>query len=519
MTSLPGRTVLVLCDAAETTGLGHFVRCTSLAAVLTARGADVRLLLPEDSAPRAVDRARAAGWPVRLGPWLPEEIAGSPGAGPVVIVDTYRVSGPWLTDLHRRLAASGGALAVVDDLADRDFEADLVLNQNVGTERLPYPGAARVLAGPAYALLRPEFAAHRAEAMALLEQLPDSPRSVLVLFGGTDATGMALTGASAAALAFPGADIRAVVPGAAQRAVPAGDGRITLLDHVDAIDQEMLAADLVLSAGGTTLWELCCLARPTAVVAVAGNQLPAYDEMSARGAILPAGREPVRDPEVLAARLRELLEPHGVLRAVAARAAAVTDGAGCARVADVLAELVVPRAPAASAVPPAPSGLRVRRATQDDAVLLHTWRNDPAVRSLSRSSDPIDLATHAAWLERSLADPGRHLLVVETTGAEPVPVATTRYDLLADGVPATARTRWEVSITVAPEMRGRGLGSATLQASDAWLRSAEPGTTEIVAFVRPSNTGSRRLFERNGYRATPSPEQDMDCFVRPWEGR
>jgi RimJ/RimL family protein N-acetyltransferase len=187
-------------------------------------------------------------------------------------------------------------------------------------------------------------------------------------------------------------------------------------------------------------------------------------------------------------------------------------------VAAVLAELAVPPV-AADCAPGAPPRLRVRPATQRDAVLLHTWRNDPEVRSLSRSSDPIDLATHAAWLERSLADASRHLLVVETADPEPVPVGTTRYDLVSGGGPDAARTRWEVSITVAPEMRGRGLGSATLQASDAWLASAEPATSEIVAFVRPANAGSRRLFERNGYRATPSAEPDMDCFVRLWAGR
>lgn len=337
--SWAGQPVLILCDAAETTGLGHFVRCTSLATVVTARGADVRFLLPGDSAQRAVDHAHAGGWPADLGPWLPEAIATAAGSPPpVVIVDSYRVSGAWLTVLHARLTAMGGVLAVIDDLADRDFEAALVLNQNLGAEKLAYPGVGRVLSGPAYALLRPEFPAHRAESIRLLDLLPEIPRRVFVLFGGTDATGMALTGATAAGLAFPLAQVRAVVPASSAPALPEGDARITLIDHADAIHEEMLAADLVLSAGGTTLWELCCLARPTAVVAVAANQVPTYDEMSAGGYILPAGRAPVRDPEALAATLRGLLSPPGILGAVARQAARLTDGQGCERVADALAD-------------------------------------------------------------------------------------------------------------------------------------------------------------------------------------
>lgn len=347
MPGLDGRTVVLLCDAAATTGLGHFVRSSSLATVLSARGADVHLVLPEDSVAPAVARARDAGWTVHsaadagLDAALDAAVgtrARSAACGPVVVVDTYRVSGPWLTALRERLGAVGGALAVIDDLADRAFEADLVLNQNVGAEDLSYPGVAQVLAGPHHALLRPEFPRHRDDAMRALAQLPDVPRRVLVLFGGTDATGMAWPAASAAALAFPDADVRVVSSTSIPQLPPRVAGRITRLDHVDSIHEEMLAADLVLSAGGTTLWELCCLARPMAVVAVAGNQQPTYDEMARRGAILPVGRTPVRDPEALADRLRELTGP-GALRAVAAAAARLTDGRGSERVADALAGL------------------------------------------------------------------------------------------------------------------------------------------------------------------------------------
>jgi UDP-2,4-diacetamido-2,4,6-trideoxy-beta-L-altropyranose hydrolase len=350
MAGLEGRTVLVLCDAAASTGLGHFVRCTSLAAVLSARGAEVSLVLPEDSVPHAVERARDAGRQVHQGPWLEAVAAaarrtGSGQDGPVVIVDSYRVSGPWLTDLHRRLSAAGGLLAVIDDLADRSFQADLVLNQNVGAETLGYPGVDRVLAGPQHALLRPEFARHREQAMRALAELPDRPRRVLVLFGGTDATGMAMTGATAAAAAFPGAHVRVVAPASAGGAAPEPGGPITRLEHVEQIHVEMLAADLVLSAGGTTLWELCCLARPMAVVAVADNQQPTYDEMVRRAAILPAGRTPVRDAGTLGERLRRLVAPPGTLRSVAGNAARLTDGRGAERVATALAELRPSRMP------------------------------------------------------------------------------------------------------------------------------------------------------------------------------
>ena len=159
--------------------------------------------------------------------------------------------------------------------------------------------------------------------------------------------------------------------------------------------------------------------------------------------------------------------------------------------------------------------VRVRRARQDDAALLLSWRNDPEVRGRSRSTDEIDPDAHAEWLRRTLASPDRHLLVVETD-PDGTPVGTVRYDRLATSSTDPGRGRWEISISVAAAMRGRGVGSVTLQSADAWLMSTEADAREIVAHVRPDNTGSRQLFERNGYRAAPSAEPDMDCFVRSW---
>jgi RimJ/RimL family protein N-acetyltransferase len=142
-------------------------------------------------------------------------------------------------------------------------------------------------------------------------------------------------------------------------------------------------------------------------------------------------------------------------------------------------------------------------------------RNDPALRGRSRTSDEIDPDAHAEWLRGTLASPDRHQLVVETD-PEGTPVGTVRYDRLAASPTDPGRTRWEISISVSAPMRGRGVGSVTLQSADAWLLATEAEVREIVAHVRPDNTGSRRLFERNGYRAAPSAEPDMDCFVRLW---
>jgi spore coat polysaccharide biosynthesis predicted glycosyltransferase SpsG len=329
-----GHRVLVLCDAASRTGLGHLVRSMALAAELTGRGSQVHVLLRQDSLPAALPVVAAAGATVATGSWgqAPDLVR---RLGATVVVDSYRVDGPGLTALHDACRTVGEQLLVIDDLGDRELTADLVLNQNLLVPAPSYPGAVAVLAGPRYALLRPAFGRHRAAGLASAKRLPDRPEQVFVLFGGTDAADMAGTAARAALHAFPAARVRVVAP---VTPPPPGlrDPRVTVLPRLDEVHAEMLAADLVLSAGGTTLWELCCLARAAAVVAVADNQVPTYDAMVAAGHVLPAGRAPGSSVELLAERLARLTAEPGTLRRTALSAAAVTDGLGARRVADAL---------------------------------------------------------------------------------------------------------------------------------------------------------------------------------------
>ena len=98
------------------------------------------------------------------------------------------------------------------------------------------------------------------------------------------------------------------------------------------------------------------------------------------------------------------------------------------------------------------------------------------------------------------------------TAEDARPAGTVRYDLLPEQ--AGSRARWEVSITVAPDLRGRGLGSAALSAADSWLIACEPAAAEIVAYVRRTHIGSLRLFERSGYSRVTSDDPELECLVR-----
>ncbi|MEU3274027.1 GNAT family N-acetyltransferase [Saccharomonospora sp. NPDC006951] len=143
--------------------------------------------------------------------------------------------------------------------------------------------------------------------------------------------------------------------------------------------------------------------------------------------------------------------------------------------------------------------LSARPATEADAALLLEWRNDPVTRQWSRNTDPVAPADHGAWLRRVLDSPDRHLFVIGTPSEE---VGTVRFDRDA------SQEVWEVSITLAPSVRGKGMSAAVLAAGERALLAERDAAAElpvlavlaVLATVHEDNAASMALFERAGYR-------------------
>lgn len=136
-----------------------------------------------------------------------------------------------------------------------------------------------------------------------------------------------------------------------------------------------------------------------------------------------------------------------------------------------------------------PSAMVLRPVTQADEALLLRWANDPATRAASRVHDPIVPADHHRWLERRLATPDdARLWIGEIDG---VPIGVVRFE-------RRTATAVEISITVAPDARGRGLARPLLDAGVAVARAAF-GPMTIRADILPGNDASLRLFRGAGF--------------------
>ncbi|MBV9861574.1 MAG: UDP-2,4-diacetamido-2,4,6-trideoxy-beta-L-altropyranose hydrolase [Alphaproteobacteria bacterium] len=326
------REALFRVDAAPQIGGGHVVRCLALASAMREVGWNCRFLVGTGSL-RTVPALGAAGHVVHQGEAAWRQ---APRSADLLVVDHYALA----AEQERIWRGRVGAILVIDDLADRPHDCDWLLDQTYGRKASDYtglvPSGSRLLLGPDYALLRPEFARCRAAALARRRGMT-AVRRLLIAPGATDPSDLAATLLDAAET-LTGVAIDVAIGGAAPhlgrlRARAARLPQVTV--HVDAVDMAglMSAADLCLGAAGSTSWERCCLGLPGLLAVVADNQEAVARGLAAAGAVEVVASD---DAAALASALLRLATNPVRRQEMSASAAALCDGEGACRVAALL---------------------------------------------------------------------------------------------------------------------------------------------------------------------------------------
>lgn len=345
-------------DASLTIGTGHVMRCLTLARVLREQGATCRFVsraLPGHLAAQI----NAAGFgvtllPARKGPVPDAPPAHAAWAGVDWETDaaetraTLNTPHDWLVMDHYAFDArwqhaarpKDTKLMVIDDLADRPHDCDLLLDQNLGRSAADYdglvPDRCTRLTGPRYALLRPEFA--QARAAALAERAGRGLRHLLITMGGVDphdATSQVLRAVQGAPLP-EGLRITVVMGSEAPaldqvRALARVMPRPTeIAVNVTDMAARMASSDLAIGAAGSTTWERCALGLPTIIVQIADNQAGIARALSTAGAALDPG--PLYAPEFAQKLQAALAKAPSRFGMMVERAAELCDGAGSDRV-------------------------------------------------------------------------------------------------------------------------------------------------------------------------------------------
>ena len=500
--------VLLLCDGGGSIGVGHVIRSLALAEAAVAAGHDVVVAGHFEGSFVQGQLAAAPVEVVQLAAPLADH-----DLQPVIDLVRDRRPDVLHVDSYEapaRLRELGEV--VLSNMEDGTFgrrPADVVVDPTLGAELVARPddGSTWLLRGSRYAPMRQRVI----DARQMSSTADGVARRVLVVMGGTDPVGLAPAAVGLLARTGLALEVTAIAVGEnAERVRAAAHGSalsLTVLAPVDDLAAMMSGQDLVVSAAGTSVWELCCIGVPMALIWAVDNQRDGYDRVVAAGAALGLGGPELGQPERhgderAVGLLRTALTDSGVRADLARAGRHVVDGLGAWRVVRTW-EQALRVGPAAL---PGSIPLTARPAGMDDARLLWEWRNDPTTRAGSRSSAEVTWDEHVGWLTASLARSDRVLLVVEDAL---VPVGTVRWDLEGKG-------EWEVSITVAPERRGQSLARPLLRAGEMALSKGEQSSgTEVTAYlavVHVDNAASVRLFESSAY--VPDLPPDPRGFMR-----
>ncbi|NGN91656.1 spore coat protein [Nocardioides sp. KC13] len=338
--------VAMVCDAGPDVGVGHVMRCLALGEELVARGVRVVMVANLDRVPWAAEQVRRRGI---------ESVA--PGPGDVldvlvrleptsVVVDSYLLPASVYALVRDRWP-----LLALTDGDPRGRAADLYLDQNLGAETSAWELAAgsQHLGGLTYAQQRRDIVRQRPSAPKTARE-EHTPLRVLAFFGGTDAFGVSPRVARLVAETGVPVELTVIVatPELAESVsavAPAPGQVIDMIGPTDTLAELVADADVVLSAAGTSAWELFCLGAAVGFVCVADNQQDAYVRMDEDGLAVGIATlaELDADPEDALAQLAALLGDVRLRERLRAACWATVDGRGPARVADALLALELDR--------------------------------------------------------------------------------------------------------------------------------------------------------------------------------
>lgn len=468
--------VLFRCDASPEIGSGHVMRCLTLAHYFANTGWICEFISSEVTL-KTVPALQKSNYIVHT-PNTPIDHTD------LLVVDHYGLD----IDYEHNARTWADRIAVIDDLADRAHDCDLLIDQTLGRKEEEYqnltPESCRILTGSRYAILRSQFLDSRSLVPDRRSQTP-AIKTILIFPGSTNVhniTGKILNAFEnykktpfildvvLSSTAQNLSDIRNTIESMNESNIH------TLNLHLDVEDMAsmMMRADLAIGAGGTTSWERCCLGLPTLTIELADNQKDVLQSLENYGAIINLGSHKEITSNKIIDSIEYLQNTPEKMHTLSFNAISVCDGSGGEKLISEIEKLYTDQQQSVQ-------NFQLTTASMDDADILLKWRNDPETRMASVNTAEIKLEEHISWLKRVLDDSDKYLFIALQNNEK---VGTVRADLSDDS--------YELSWTVAPEHRGKGIAKKMVFSIINKLKSP------VYAKIKTTNPASQRIAESAG---------------------
>jgi len=338
-------------DASVNIGTGHVMRCLALAEELRQKGTDINFICREeagnlisyienreynvDQLPREIDIETDR----RLTKKILSKYEGKPDW---LIIDHYHIDISWEYPLKKYAKR----LMVIDDLANREHDCDLLLDQNYNKNENRYNGFVPEdciqLLGPKYAILRPQFLKAREN----LRERDGGVTRILVFMGGSDPQNVTSKVLRAIHM-LERSDIAVnVVVGNLSpyhdevKTLASKVSNINCHHNIDNMAALMLSADLCIGAGGTATWERCCVGLPTITLILAENQKDISESLAKEGALINLGWYHNVTENNIKEKIEGLIDNPQKMVSMSDKSRRLVDGKGVGIVIDTISSIV-----------------------------------------------------------------------------------------------------------------------------------------------------------------------------------
>ena len=479
--------LIIRADSNTQIGTGHIMRCIALAQAWQDQGGDVTFLSYCDS---EVLRQRILneGFDfIHIKNPHPD-----PGDLTFVLNTLSAIShqpsaaSPWLAldgyhftpDYQKAIRDSGYRLLVIDDMAHFDhYHADILVNQNINAPELNYScdkGTIQLL-GCDYVMLRREFLEYK----NWKREFPEKARKILVTLGGADPDNVTLKVIKALKLLNdPNLEVKVVVGPSnphlkkLQSAICNLQSAIHILQNVTDMPSLMAWADLAISAGGTTCWEMAFMGLPNMIVILAENQRAIASGLNIKRIAANLGWYDDLSPDKIAKAFQKIVHGKEVRPIMSEHGQKLVDGFGGKR---VVKSMMVGK-------------LTLRAVQEQDCKLIWEWANDPDVREVSFSSNFIPWDDHVQWFNSKLNDPNCYYYIA--VNESEIPIGQVRFDRNENEI--------LISVSVSKEFRSIGYGSLIIKmASKEFFKVNDYQI--INAYIKEDNETSKRAFLSAGF--------------------
>ena len=361
---MENKKIWIKANGNETVATGHIRRCMTIADELMKRGMDVEFILSDDDSAhvlRALSDQDGSVYDARIlhtnfqNPIEDLDVFEAifkDEAPDFFLMDSYYVTAEYITRLKSLLDSAGKRvkLGYIDDFNKNDYPVDLLVNYDISGPDDIYSAGVKLLGG--------QFAPLRPECSKMEYQIRPRATKVFLSVGGTDPQhilGKILSeiyeddSPCRKVLDVTGLQCEAIVGTLFEedykRELETLSDRheaITLHGHVNNMPQLMAGCDFAVSAGGTTLYELCAVGVPTVVFSMADNQVDFAKGFDKQGAAKYAGdaRSDNRIVQKMVTWGTAAVENPGFRKRMSEKARSIVDGNGTEKIVDAIIQLM-----------------------------------------------------------------------------------------------------------------------------------------------------------------------------------